>query len=309
MPVGSGMAFVLVQHLDPHHQSLLGELLSRHTAMTVVEARDSMAVVANRIFVIPPNATLTIRGGVLSVATPAPAREHRRPIDTFFASLAEDQGERAVSIVLSGTGSDGTLGVRKLKEHGGLTLAQADSDAAALSGMPPSAAATGLVDHIIPISEMPALLIDYQRHLCKVAPQKDADGTRPFSRCVELNDPQDPAMRRRRFTDRRRARLRVLVVEDQMIVAMQLEDLLRDAGYEVMGPVGSVQSAMPLAKNEPLDAAILDVNLDGDTVLSWPKRSDSAASPLCLPRATARRRYRSDGVESHVLPSPSSRGS
>lgn len=178
MPADSGMAFVLVQHLDPHHKSMLADLLGRHTEMKVVEATDGMRVAANRIFIIPPNATLTMADGALRVTKPAPVREYRRPIDTFFASLAEDQGERAVCIVLSGTGSDGTLGLRKVKEHGGLSLAQADADATAMSGMPQSAAATGLVDHIIPAAEMPALLMDYQQHLHKVAPQKDGDGNR-----------------------------------------------------------------------------------------------------------------------------------
>ncbi len=178
MPADSGMAFVLIQHLDPHHKSMLVDLLGRHTAMPVVEAANGMRVGANRIFIIPPNATLALRGGVLRVSKPAPAREHRRPIDTFFASLAEDQGERAVCVVLSGTGSDGTLGLRKIKEHGGLSLAQANADAMAMSGMPQSAAATGLVDHIIPVAQMPGLLRDYQRHLHEIAPRKDGDGNR-----------------------------------------------------------------------------------------------------------------------------------
>ena len=172
------MAFVLVQHLDPHHKSMLAELLRAHTGMIVAEAADGVRVAANRIFIIPPNSTLTMKGETLRVSKPAPARQHRRPIDTFFASLAENQGEHAVCIVLSGTGSDGTVGLRKVKEHGGLTLAQADLDATALTGMPQSAAATGLVDHIIPVEQMPALLVDYQRHLRKIAPQKDGEGNR-----------------------------------------------------------------------------------------------------------------------------------
>ena len=178
MPPDSGMAFVLVQHLDPSHESMLVELLGRHTAMTVTEAESRMRATANRVFVIPPNATLTIRDGVLQVTHPAPAREHRRPIDTFFCSLAEDQGERAVCIVMSGTGSDGTLGLRAIKEHGGLTLAQAGSDSTAMSGMPQSAAATGLVDHIMPVEDMAATLMEYRQHLSHVARRKDADGNR-----------------------------------------------------------------------------------------------------------------------------------
>jgi two-component system CheB/CheR fusion protein len=178
VPSNTGMAFVLVQHLDPHHESMLVELLGRHTAMTVTEAEDRMPVVANRVFVIPPNATLTIKDSVLHVMRPAPAREHRRPIDTFFCSLAEDQGESAVCIVLSGTGSDGTVGLSTIKEHGGLTLAQAEFDSTAMSGMPQSAAATGLVDHIMPVETMPATLVEYHRHLIDVAGCKDADGNR-----------------------------------------------------------------------------------------------------------------------------------
>ncbi len=136
MPPESGMTFILVQHLDPHHPSMLVELLAPHTAMRVTQAQDGDKVGANRVYIIPPNATLTIENGTLRVTTPAPPREHRRPIDTFFASLAKDQGERAVCIVLSGVGSDGTAGLRAVKGAGGLTLAQAEVDHMAMSGMP-----------------------------------------------------------------------------------------------------------------------------------------------------------------------------
>jgi two-component system, chemotaxis family, CheB/CheR fusion protein len=178
MPPQSGMAFVLVQHLDPHHKSLLVELLSSHTAMPVAQAEDGMRVAADHVFVIPPNAVLTIEGGVLRVATPAPPREHRKPIDMFFASLAEDQHEKAVSIILSGSGSDGSLGVKAIKEHGGFTLAQAGFDEMALLGMPSSAAATGLVDEVMPVEQMPARLLAYAQHLGKVGDRKAPDGTR-----------------------------------------------------------------------------------------------------------------------------------
>ena len=133
MPANSGMAFVLVQHLDPDHTSLLVELLRPNTAMPVVEAANQLTVQSNHIYVIPPNATLTLEGGSLRLIKPAPARQFRRPIDTFFCSLAEDAGERAVAIVLSGVGSDGSLGVRAVKEHGGLALAQAEFDHEACS--------------------------------------------------------------------------------------------------------------------------------------------------------------------------------
>ena len=178
MPPASGMAFVLVQHLDPHHKSLLVELLGKHTEMPVVQAEDGMAVAADQVFVIPPNAVLTIKDGVLHVTTPAPPREHRKPIDLFFAALAEDQQEKAVSIILSVSGSDGSLGLKAIKECGGFTLAQAGFDATALLGMPSSAAATGLVDEVIPVERMPGRLLEYAQHLSSVGDRKAPDGTR-----------------------------------------------------------------------------------------------------------------------------------
>jgi len=177
-PADTGMAFVLVQHLAPDYKSLLVELLGAESPIPVVAAKDGLAVKENCVFVIPQDATLTILNEVLHLATPAPARELRRPIDTFFTSLAADCGERAVGIVLAGVGSDGTIGIKSIKEHGGLTLAQADFDATALQGMPSSAVATGLVDHVLPVDAMAARLIDYHQHLIEVAQKKDGDGNR-----------------------------------------------------------------------------------------------------------------------------------
>jgi two-component system CheB/CheR fusion protein len=178
IPPDTGMAFVLVQHLSPDHKSILADLLGKTTAMRVTEAADDVEVQANCVFVIPPNATMTIAGGRLKVARPAPPRERRRPIDTFLQSLAEDQGEHAICIILSGTGSDGTLGVAAIKEQGGLTLAQAEYDSHALPGMPQSAAASGQVDDVLAVEAMPARLVAHQRHLMDVAGNKDGDGTR-----------------------------------------------------------------------------------------------------------------------------------
>ncbi|HEV2363142.1 MAG TPA: chemotaxis protein CheB [Caulobacteraceae bacterium] len=177
MPSDSGMAFVLVQHLSPDHTSMLAELLGRVTSMSVTEATDGAPVEANRVFVIPPNSTLTIAGGRLAVCRPAPPH-NRRPIDTFFQSLAEDQGEKAIGVVLAGTGSDGSLGLAAIKESGGLTLAQAESDHRAMAGMPSSAAETGQVDDVLPVEAMPARLMDYKAHLASVAIRKGADGAR-----------------------------------------------------------------------------------------------------------------------------------
>ncbi|MBL8780984.1 MAG: PAS domain S-box protein [Alphaproteobacteria bacterium] len=178
MPADNGMAFVLVQHLDPKHDSLLAELIGKQTSMNVAEARDGERLTANCVFIIPPDATLTVKGGVLRVTKPAPPRETRRPIDTFFTSLADDQGENAVCIVLSGTGTDGTQGLKAVKENGGLTLAQAEFDHHAMSGMPDSAVATGLVDQVMPVEAMPARLMEYRAHMLDVAGEKDENGTR-----------------------------------------------------------------------------------------------------------------------------------
>jgi two-component system CheB/CheR fusion protein len=137
-----------------------------------------MGVKANCVFVIPPDSTLTIEGGCLKVVHPAPPRDRRRPIDTFFQSLAEDQGENAIGIVLSGTGSDGSLGLATIKERGGLTLAQAEFDHHALPGMPLSATSTGQVDEVLPVEAMATRLLAYRNHLTSVVASKDGDGTR-----------------------------------------------------------------------------------------------------------------------------------
>lgn len=177
-PADTGMAFVLVQHLSPNHKSMLAELLDKTTAMDVIEATDGVLVKPNCVFVIPPNATMTMVNGTLKIVRPAPPRDRRRPIDTFFQSLAEDQGEKAICIILSGTGSDGAQGLASVKEHGGLTLAQAEYDSHALPGMPQSAANTGLVDDILSVDIMPARIISYQKHLASVAEGKDDEGIR-----------------------------------------------------------------------------------------------------------------------------------
>jgi two-component system CheB/CheR fusion protein len=178
MPVDTGMAFVLVQHLSPDHKSMLAELLGRTTTMDVVEVKDGVPIRPNCVFVIPPDATMTIDDGHLKIVKPAPPRERRRPIDTFFQSLAEDQGESAICIILAGTGSDGAQGLVAVKEHGGLTLAQAEFDHHALPGMPQNATNTGLVDDVLAVEAMPARIVSYQQHLAGVAQGKDDEGVR-----------------------------------------------------------------------------------------------------------------------------------
>ena len=165
MPVDTdpGMAFVLVQHLAPDHKSILSDLVKRYTRMQVFEVADGMAVKPNCAYIIPPNRDMAFLNGTLQLLEPAAPRGLRLPIDFFFRSLAQDQRERAICIVLSGTGSDGTLGVRAVKGEGGMAMAQ-NPKSTEYDGMPRSAIATGLVDYVLPAAEMPAQLIAYVAH-------------------------------------------------------------------------------------------------------------------------------------------------
>ncbi|MGO8746263.1 MAG: chemotaxis protein CheB [Thermoguttaceae bacterium] len=158
-----GMAFVLVQHLAPDHKSILSDLVKRYTRMQVFEVEDGMAVSPNCAYIIPPNRDMAFLDGTLQLLDPAAPRGHRLPIDFFFRSLAQDQHERAICIVLSGTGSDGTLGVRAIKGEGGMVMAQ-NPESTEYDGMPRSAIATGLVDYVLPPAEMPPQLIAYVAH-------------------------------------------------------------------------------------------------------------------------------------------------
>ncbi|MEO6463583.1 MAG: chemotaxis protein CheB, partial [Candidatus Eisenbacteria bacterium] len=124
VPADSGMAFVVVQHLDPNHASILTEILQRATPMAVVEAEDQMVVAPDRVHVIPPNRDLAIFHGALQLSVPDQPRSHRLPIDSFLRSLADDLGEQAIGVILSGTGTDGTLGLRAILGGGGLAFVQ-----------------------------------------------------------------------------------------------------------------------------------------------------------------------------------------
>lgn len=140
-----GMAFVLVQHLAPDHKSILTELVRRYTRMQVLEVEDGMKVEPNCAYIIPPGHDMALFNGTLQLLEPSAPRGHRLPIDFFFRSLAQDQKERAICVVLSGTGSDGTLGVRAIKGEGGMVMVQSP-ESTEYDGMPRNAIATGLVD-------------------------------------------------------------------------------------------------------------------------------------------------------------------
>ena len=161
-PADSGLAYVVVQHMAPTHEALLSSLLQRVTHMPVQEAADAMAIAPDHVYVIAPGSELTVAAGRLH-ASPSPSpRGLRLPIDVLFTSLAKDQGERAIGVVLSGMGADGSLGLRSIKTHGGLTLAQSP-ESAQFESMPEHAIASGCVDIVALPSELPARLLQVTR--------------------------------------------------------------------------------------------------------------------------------------------------
>ena len=158
--VDPNMAFVIVQHLAPDHKSILTEIIQKYTKMKVYEVQDGMQVKPNCTYIIQPNYDMAFINGKLQLLEPSMSRGHRLPIDFFFRSLAQDQQSKAIGIILSGTGSDGTQGVKAIKEEGGMVIVQ-KPDTAEYDGMPSSAIATGLVDFELAPAEMPAKIIAY----------------------------------------------------------------------------------------------------------------------------------------------------
>ena len=163
MPADSGMAFVLIPHLDPTHESLMVELLAKQTAMPVREAEDGMAIEPNRVYIIPPNKYLAITNRQLKLTVPTERRGLQTAIDFSLRSLATDQQENAIGIILSGTGSHGTAGLKEIKLAGGMLMVQ-QPETAEYDQMPRSAIATGLVDFVLPPEEMPEVLVKFATH-------------------------------------------------------------------------------------------------------------------------------------------------
>ena len=160
VPAGCGMAFVIIQHLDPTHKGIMPQLLQRATDMKVVQVKDRMTVRPDCVYVIPPNKDMSILHGVLHLLEPVTARGLRLPIDFFFRSLAQDQQEHSVGVILSGMGSDGTLGLRAIKEKAGVVLVQ-EPATAKFDSMPRSAVDAGLADIVAPVEELPGKIMAY----------------------------------------------------------------------------------------------------------------------------------------------------
>lgn len=163
------MAFILVQHLDPTHESMMVDLLAGHTSMTVRQATDGMPIEHDNVYVIPPGTYLSVVGGTLRLSTPQARHGARLPFDFLLHSLAQDCGPRAVCVILSGSGADGSLGLKAVKQQGGLVIAQ-DPDEAGFDGMPRSAISTGMVDQVLPVVKIPDALARYGQQSASTHP-------------------------------------------------------------------------------------------------------------------------------------------
>lgn len=189
-PVNSGIAYVVVQHLDPTQKALLPDLLQRVTSMPVYQAEHHMGIAPDSVYVIPPNTQLSVVENTLHLAIPSEPRGLRLPIDLLFSSLASARGERAIGVVLSGMGADGTLGLQAIKAVGGLTAVQAP-ESAQFDAMPNSAIAAGCGDIVAPADALPARIMDYVARVAEpgeeaASPTKPASASEPLERIVTL---------------------------------------------------------------------------------------------------------------------------
>src|SRR5438552_3115720 len=188
LPLSTGMAFILIQHLDPTHVSMMVDLLAGHTPMKVQQAADGMPLEREHVYLIPPGAYLSIGSGALRLTEPWERHGARLPFDFFLRSLAEEFGERAICVILSGTGGDGSLGLKTVKEKGGLVIVQ-DPGEAEYDGMPRSAILTGAVDLVLPIANIPEVLVKYRRQLVRNGGRKSpAPDDHPPDRLAEVID-------------------------------------------------------------------------------------------------------------------------
>ena len=175
LPADTGMAFVLIQHLEPHHESQLAQILSHSTKMPVVQAEEGQEVQPNHVYVIPPNTVMVIRNRALRLVPRLESGKPYYPVDIFFESLASDQGPQAVGIVLSGSASDGAQGIRAIKAKCGATFAQ-DERSAKYGGMPHSAIASGAVDFVLPPARIAEELVNLNSNPYLTSPLEQLDG-------------------------------------------------------------------------------------------------------------------------------------
>jgi two-component system CheB/CheR fusion protein len=189
MPPHSGLAFVLIQHIDPNHISHMAEILSKYTLMRVMESGNRTRIEKNSVYIIPPNRNLSIRGDRLNLSLPDQRRGQRTPIDHFLLSVAEERGEKSVCILLSSTGTDGILGLRAIKAAGGLGMVQ-DPSTAEYGDLARAAIATGLVDYVLPVEQMPKTLLNYLSHSYirgpRGVPVRTGEGEKTLAEIIKL---------------------------------------------------------------------------------------------------------------------------
>jgi two-component system CheB/CheR fusion protein len=213
VPADNGMGFVVVTHLPPNRESMLAAIIGRSTQMPVVDARDGDTVDAEHVYVLPSSTILTIREGRLHLRQTGTADHQRAPIDVFFTSLAQDQAEHAIGIVLSGGGSDGTLGLKAIKENGGLTVAQgANVTRPRFAQMPMSAVASGFVDLVLPVEDIPDRIIAYVRNWGAFDTQQPEDALSTVHRLLHTRTGHDFSEYKDR-TFQRRVQRRMQVVQ------------------------------------------------------------------------------------------------
>ena len=238
LPSDGGMAFILVQHLDPTHESMLVELLASHTSMKVCQAASGMRIEPNHFYVIPPGTYLAVSDGALQLSEPPVPRGGRLPFDFLLRSLAEAYHDRAVCIVLSGTGADGSLGLKAIKQNGGLVLAQ-DPKQAGFDGMPRNAVLTGAVDNVLLIEKMPEVLARYGKLLpiSNSAPSEAEAATKEGTLTVIIDLLREKAKHDFRLykkgTLQRRIERRMLIASVETHDMDQYLQLLRKDGHEV----------------------------------------------------------------------------
>ncbi len=172
VPADTGIAFVVILHLSPDHDSQLASVLQASARLPVTQVTGRVSVQANHVYVIPPNRSLAMQDGHLAVSDMTRIEERRAPVDIFFRTLAESRGAHAACVVLSGTGANGSMGLKRIKEFGGFCLVQ-DPGEADYGDMPRNAIATGHVDHVLPVQEMPASILAYRASLAALRVPED----------------------------------------------------------------------------------------------------------------------------------------
>jgi two-component system CheB/CheR fusion protein len=175
VPEGSGMAYVVILHLSPDHDSQLAEVLQQSARMPVTQVNESVRIEPDHVYVISPNRSLSMQDGTLVLSEMTSVEERRAPVDIFFRTLADSHGARAAVVVLSGTGANGSMGLKRVKEYGGVTVAQ-DPKEAEHADMPQHAIATGVVDYVLPVAQMPGRIAKYRETLSLIESKEEREG-------------------------------------------------------------------------------------------------------------------------------------